>query len=178
MNHDAIATKIDTIRTLKAATVRRVHGNNGDTPRVEILGRYGDLLARAFLPDLEATEVFLQDRVDKRRVMVIAQLEAELKGEICPQPEPDPDAYLDPVREAFGTDEGLNANWSAMAWRIAGNMEDGTWLLDDESPEETVSLVTRKDDGSGDPAIVTICQGTVEQVLTIAEAIAAQVQHG
>ncbi len=108
----------------------------------------------------------------------LSRLEAELRGEICPQPEPDPDAYLAPVIEAFGAHKGLSADWACMAWPVADNLCDGTWLLDDEHPDETVSLVTRKDDGSVDPAIVTICQGSVEQVLPIAKAIAVQVQHG
>lgn len=111
----------------------------------------------------------------------VAKLEAELKGEICPQPEPDPDAYLAPLVETFGPHHlGLNATWVCMAWCVVGanNMRDGVYILDDESPEETVSLVTRKDDGSSDPVIVTICQGSVAQVLPIAKAIAVQVQHG
>lgn len=115
---------------------------------------------------------------ERRLPLLVASLEAELRGEICPQPEPDADAYLVPVTEALGPCKGLNADWACMAWPVAGNLNGGTWLLDDESPSETVSLVTRQDDGSGDPSITTICQGTVEQVLPIAKAIAVQVQHG
>lgn len=88
------------------------------------------------------------------------------------------DAYLAPVFEELGEHQGLNANWACMAWMLGGNATEGTWLLDDEGGEESVSLVTRKDDGSGDPAIVTICSGTVEQILPIAMSIAVQVQFG
>jgi hypothetical protein len=135
--------------------------------------RFAEIRQKAITAAVEAG----QSVYDLHIPALFASLEAELKGEICPQPEPDPDAYLQPLTAAFGPHKGLNADWAVMSWLVVGNLVDGVWITDDEN-DETVSLITRKDDGSGDPALVTICQGTVDQVLPIALSIIQQVQHG
>lgn len=92
------------------------------------------------------------------------------KGKICPQPEPDPDAYLEPINAEFGSHQGLNANWSCMAWRISGTLDEGVFLLDDETPDETVSIVTRVEGDDG-TTIAQVAHGSVEKILPIAKAI-------
>lgn len=55
--------------------------------------------------------------------------------------------YLNPLFDRFGAHQGLNADWNTMAWPVGfGDL----WILDDESPEETVSMVKRceQEDGS------------------------------
>ena len=81
------------------------------------------------------------------------------------------DAYLQPIVDKFGEHKGLNADWATMAWLVHSTAESGWWILDDESPEETVSLVTCVDDGDGDPLISTYAQGSVADMLVVAEAI-------
>lgn len=177
MNHENILRISKEIDLISKVKVVRVFGNNGNTPRVEIQGAYGDWVAKQFQDELTRAEGHMLDLVGEKKHKLLIALEAELKGEICPQPEPDPDAYLQPLTAAFGPHKGLNADWAVMSWLVVGNLVDGVWITDDEN-DETVSLITRKDDGSGDPALVTICQGTVAQVLPIALSIATQVQHG
>lgn len=64
--------------------------------------------------------------------------------------------YLKPIEEKYGVHQGLNANWCAMAWPVS----DDLWILDDESPEETVSLVRRVErEAEGDAEIVEILTG-------------------
>lgn len=71
------------------------------------------------------------------------------------------DAYLQPIVDKFGEHNGLSADWCTMAWLVFGDAEAGNWILDDESPEETVSVVVRLSDGE-----VTQCfQGTVAEAL-------------
>ena len=79
------------------------------------------------------------------------------------------DNYLKPVEAAFGQHKGLNADWCTMAWPVC----QGRWLLDDESCEETVSLVTLAFDADDEPIITTVMQGTVEEVLPTAQSLHA-----
>ena len=160
-----LARDIESLQNVAAGGIS--HSNN---PSCLILER-SKLIEPIFVDARACAEMAAREVYAARIPALIASLEAELKGEICPQLEPDPDAYLEPLTRAFGAHRGLNSDWAVMAWCVAGNFVDGTWLLDDESPSETVSLVTRKDDGSGDPAIATICQGSVEQILPIALSI-------
>ena len=104
---------------------------------------------------------------EKLMPIEIARLEAELKGEICPRAGDEEERFLAPVIAALGPHQGLNASWATMAWKIRG-ASDTVWLLDDESPDETVSLVARQDGGSGDPVISEIMSGPVSVVLPIA----------
>ena len=71
------------------------------------------------------------------------------------------DAYLQPIVDKYGEHKGLNASWATMAWLVFGDNEVGQWLLDDESPDETVSAVLRLSDGE----IIPIFQGTVAEAL-------------
>ena len=72
------------------------------------------------------------------------------------------DEYLDPVVARFGPHQGLNADWAVMAWRLADFPGGSVWLLDDESGDETVSVVTRsKDEGS---VVVSVCTGNAMDV--------------
>ena len=64
--------------------------------------------------------------------------------------------YLKPIEEKFGAHQGLNADWCTMAWPVG----HGLWILDDESPEETVSLVRRVErESEGDAEIVAFLTG-------------------
>lgn len=166
-----LARDIESLQNVAAGGIR--HSND---PSYLIFER-SKLIEPIFVDARARAEMAAREVYAARIPALIASLGAELKGEICPQPEPDPDSYLDPVRKALGGHGGLNADWCTMAWLVAGNLCDGVWLLDDETSDETVSLVTRKQD-DGDPFIVTICQGSVEQILPIALSIAAQAQHG
>ena len=74
------------------------------------------------------------------------------------------DSYLKPIEEALGPHKGLNADWCAMAWPVC----PGHWLLDDESCEETVSLVSLAFDADDEPVITQLAQGTTAEVLPTA----------
>lgn len=73
------------------------------------------------------------------------------------------DAYLQPIVDKYGEHKGLNADWAVMAWLVT--RQDGVadwWILDDESTEETVSLVVHTGtDDDGDPILATLLQGSV-----------------
>lgn len=112
---------------------------------------------------ISAANAVYAKRVPEER----ARLEAALRGVILPQPEPGPDAYLAPVIAAFGPHQGLNANWAVMAWPVFGDMVSGVYITDDESPDETVSLVHRIEE---DESPKTIMFGPVATILPIAVA--------
>lgn len=69
--------------------------------------------------------------------------------------------YLNPLFDRFGAHQGLNADWCTMAWNVRGDL----WILDDESPDETVSMVRRVELEDG-TEIHEIVSGSVETVLS------------
>jgi hypothetical protein len=74
------------------------------------------------------------------------------------------DSYLKPIEDALGPHKGLNADWCVMAWPIRPDL----WLLDDESCEETVSLVSLSYDAEGEPTTKQLLDGLVKDVLPAA----------
>ncbi len=179
MNHPQIKKIVEAIGALQRIKIEPITGTHSEA------GVYFQCLPSAQSDDrtpliqiLKEVAVVALERVEAWRSGRIAQLEAELKGEICPQPEPNADAYLAPLTEAFGPHGGLNADWSAMAWCVTGGYTEGVWILDDESPNGTVSLVSRATFTDGESVNTTIVSGSVDQILPIAKAIAAQAQHG
>ena len=72
-------------------------------------------------------------------------------------------SYLDPIREAFGEHQGLNADWNCMAWHAKGNL----YILDDESPDKTLSVVRRVEQEDGSCEIVEVSNGTAEDALAV-----------
>ena len=72
--------------------------------------------------------------------------------------------YLDPIREQFGEHQGLNADWNCMAWHIKGSL----YLLDDESPDQTVSVVRKvEDEKAGTCEVREISTGSFEDALVV-----------
>lgn len=83
----------------------------------------------------------------------ILAFEAEATGLILEARQKErPDAYLDEVIARFGRHQGLNSDWSVMAWHLGGLV----WLTDDES-DGTVSLCTRSNDP--DDVVCVIASG-------------------
>ena len=91
--------------------------------------------------------------------------EASHRALVGQEQDKDPDAYLQPLIDRFGQHKGLNADWCLMAWRVAGAEYFGDiWILDDESPDETVSMV-RRVELEDNTEIHEIVSGSVETVL-------------
>lgn len=72
--------------------------------------------------------------------------------------------YLKPLFARFGEHRGLNADWATMAWSVWAVDNGDLWILDDESPEETVSLVRRIEHG-GESEILFLLSAPVASVL-------------
>lgn len=79
--------------------------------------------------------------------------------------------HLTPVRLNLGPHQGLNAGWLMEAWKLYGDANGETWLLDNEFTDKSISIVTRKFHRSGDAAIVNVCSGPVATILPIAVGI-------
>ena len=78
------------------------------------------------------------------------------------------DKYLQPIVDAFGPHQGLNADWATMAWRVAGSLDKGLYICDDESVGNTASIVARRE-VDGDTEIILICSGKPEYVVEVAK---------
>jgi hypothetical protein len=82
------------------------------------------------------------------------------------------DEYLAPVVARFGPHQGLNADWATMAWCVAGSLNMGIYICDDESADNTVSIVARYE-VDGDTEIIVIRSGKPEAIIEIAMALTA-----
>lgn len=120
--------------------------------------------AKVYSAAVEALAPRFVDAIYAARAGMIAELEAEIRGEIAPTPVVPP--YWHKANELLGEHCGLNADWNSMAWGISGDLNHGVYLLDNET-NETFSIVARHQDEDIVKIITIIEALPLEEIIPI-----------